>query len=127
MIYEDLEEEGIRCIEAVRERFDGARRNPFDEPECGHHYARSMASWSAVLALSGFHYSAVNKEFCITSRPGTWFWSNGSAWGTVTVTTSGATLQVIEGTVAVDRFRCGSRSVKMNTCMGPGTVRTVRF
>ena len=127
MIYEGLEREGLRCIEAIRERFDGARRNPFDEPECGHHYARSMASWSAVLALSGFHYSAVNKEFCITSRPGTWFWSNGSAWGTVTVTTSGATLRVIEGTVAVDRFRCGSRSVKMNTCMGPGTVRTVRF
>ena len=86
-----------------------------------------MASWSAALALSGFHYSAVNKEFCITSRPGTWFWSNGSAWGTVTVTASGATLRVIEGTVAVDRFRCGSRSVQMNTCMGPGTVRTVRF
>ena len=127
MIYEGLEREGLRCIEAIRERFDGARRNPFDEPECGHHYARSMASWSAVLALSGVYYSAVRKEFCITSRPGTWFWSNGSAWGTVTVTSSGATLQVIEGTVAVDRFRCGSRTVKLDTCMWPGTVRTVRF
>ena len=27
-----------------------------EEAECGHHYARAMASWAAVLALSGFRY-----------------------------------------------------------------------
>ena len=38
----------------VRARFDGEKRNPWDEAECGHHYARAMSSWSAILALSGF-------------------------------------------------------------------------
>ena len=86
-----------------------------------------MASWSAVLALSGFHYSAVCKTFRITSRPGTWFWSNGSAWGTVTVTTSGANLRVTEGTLAIDSFRCGERSIRLGTRIGPGSARVIRF
>jgi len=35
----------------------------------------------AVLALSGFHYSAVDGSFAVTSAPGRYFWSNGSGWG----------------------------------------------
>lgn len=80
MIYEGMEEEALKCIQAIRERHDGAKRNPFSEPECGHHYARSMASWASVIALSGFNYSGINKTMTITSRPGTYFWSNGYAW-----------------------------------------------
>ena len=38
------------------------KRSPFDEAECGHHYGRAMASWSALLALTGFQYSGVTKE-----------------------------------------------------------------
>ena len=120
MLYEGMEADGLKCIGAIRERFDGARRNPFNEPECGHHYARSMASWSAVIALSGFNYSAVDKRFTITSKPGKWFWSNGSAWGTVTVSEGSAYLEVIEGEIAFDTFVCGSRTVKKKMKIGSG-------
>ena len=41
-------------VKAVRDRHDGTRRNPFDEFECGHHYARAMASWAVLNALTGF-------------------------------------------------------------------------
>lgn len=112
MLYEGMEAEGLKCIEAIRERFDGARRNPFDEPECGKHYARSMASWSAVIAMSGFNYSGVEKRFCITGKPGQWFWSNGSAWGTVTVAQDRATVEIIEGSLEIDSFFCGGRKFK---------------
>ena len=112
MLYEGMEAEGLKCIEAIRERFDGARRNPFDEPECGKHYARSMASWSAVIAMSGFNYSGVEKRFCITGKPGKWFWSNGSAWGTVTVAQDRATVEIIEGSLEIDSFFCGGRKFK---------------
>jgi non-lysosomal glucosylceramidase len=44
------------CIGNIRARYDGEKRNPWDEAECGHHYARAMAAWSGVLALSGFRY-----------------------------------------------------------------------
>jgi hypothetical protein len=85
MLYEGLIHQGLQCILAIRRRYDGQRRSPFNEAECGHHYARAMASWSAVLALTGFHYSAVTKTltFAAETTPTTWFWSTGAAWGTV--------------------------------------------
>jgi non-lysosomal glucosylceramidase len=45
----------------IRARDDGQQRNPFDEAECGDRYARAMANWAAILALPGFHHSAVAK------------------------------------------------------------------
>jgi hypothetical protein len=61
LIYEGFVEEGFRIVRAVRNRYDGERRNPWNEVECGNHYARALASWSLLLALSGFRYSAPGK------------------------------------------------------------------
>jgi hypothetical protein len=98
MLYEGQLAAGLRCIEAVRARYDGQRRSPFDEAECGHHYARAMASWAAVLALSGFHYSGISREikFSATTRPGQVFWANGYAWGifSQTPTAGGAEVEL---------------------------------
>lgn len=84
MLYEGQREAGLKCIAAIRARYDGRRRNPFDEAECGHHYARAMASWAAILALTGFRYSAVEGrlELAATDRARRLFWSTGWAWGT---------------------------------------------
>jgi hypothetical protein len=84
MLYEGQIANGLKCIRAIRARYDGKRRSPFDEAECGHHYARAMASWAAVLALTGFRYSGVDCsiEFAATGAASTVFWSNGYAWGT---------------------------------------------
>ena len=101
MLYEGQTDAGLRCIRAIRARFDGARRNPFDEPECGHHYARAMAAWSAPLAISGFQYDGPDRSISFTSTPGTWFWSNGSAWGTCTTRERTATLRILHGSLNV--------------------------
>jgi non-lysosomal glucosylceramidase len=84
MLYENDVENGLKCIQAIRDRYDGLKRNPFDEAECGHHYARAMASWAAILALTGFQYSAVDKTiaFSASAESCEHFWSNGYAWGT---------------------------------------------
>lgn len=84
MLYEGQTANGLKCIAAVRARYDGRKRNPFDEAECGHHYARAMASWAVVLALTGFRYSGVDHtiEFAAADKPLRFFWSNGYAWGT---------------------------------------------
>lgn len=89
MLQEGLMDEGIGVIAAIRARYDGRKRSPFDEAECGHHYARAMASWAAVLALTGFGYDGVTQTLRFaavagSSTPTTWFWSTGVAWGTVT-------------------------------------------
>src|SRR5450432_2933177 len=85
----------------VRNRYDGYKRNPFNEEECCNHYARAMASWSAILAWSDFHYSAVEKRFAITSRPGNYFWSNGYSWGNAIVGQGAVTVSVHYGTLAL--------------------------
>ncbi len=56
MIYEGLLEEGLAIAGGARERYDGRKRNPWNEIECGGHYARAMSSWSLLTALSGFSY-----------------------------------------------------------------------
>jgi non-lysosomal glucosylceramidase len=87
MIYEGLVEEGLEIVGAVRARFDGQRRNPWNEQECGHHYVRAMASWAVLLALGGFRYSAVSREVELVPR---WkpeafrcIWAVPSGWGMV--------------------------------------------
>jgi uncharacterized protein (DUF608 family) len=53
--------EGLQVVRAVRDRYDGRVRNPFNEYECGHWYARAMASYGLLQALSGARYDAVEK------------------------------------------------------------------
>jgi uncharacterized protein (DUF608 family) len=116
LMQEGMEEEGLRVVRAVRGRYDGARRSPFDEAECGHHYARAMASWAAVLALTGFRWSAVTGTMQLAPRPGRHFWSNGSAWGTVVLEKDGeralrARLSVTEGELSLAELRLGATTV----------------
>jgi non-lysosomal glucosylceramidase len=84
--------EGLRIVQAVRDRHDGQRRNPWDEVECGHHYARSMSSWMLLLACSGFRCDVSENTMDFAPVDGlstgsdvfSTFWSNGVAWGTFT-------------------------------------------
>ncbi|MBM3263040.1 MAG: hypothetical protein FJY97_06380 [candidate division Zixibacteria bacterium] len=89
MLYEGMTEEGLQCIRDIRARYDGRKRSPFDEAECGHHYARAMTAWAAHLALSGFHYSAVTGVMTFTTKPGRYFWSTGHGWGTCEIGAKG--------------------------------------
>ena len=52
-----MTEEAVTMVDAIRRRHDGNRRNPFNEMECGFHYARSMAAWGLLPALSGMRLS----------------------------------------------------------------------
>jgi non-lysosomal glucosylceramidase len=86
LIYEGCVDEGLRIVEATRSRHDGAKRNPWDEPECGHHYVRALSSWSLLLALSGFEYSAVEGRLRFAPKVSQTnfrsLFTTGSAWGT---------------------------------------------
>ncbi|MEN9934491.1 MAG: hypothetical protein RLZZ387_1070 [Chloroflexota bacterium] len=90
LIYEGWLAEGLEVVEALRARHDGVRRNPWNEVECGHHYARSMASWALLTALSGFRCDASEGWVSFAPVAGasteadelSCLWSNGLAWGT---------------------------------------------
>jgi non-lysosomal glucosylceramidase len=94
MLYEGRTEDGLKCIQNIRDRYDGRKRSPFNEAECGHHYARAMASWAAVLAMTGFNYSGVEKSMTFAAKDGTFFWSNGYAWGSCSIKQSAEGKQI---------------------------------
>jgi non-lysosomal glucosylceramidase len=85
LIYEGFIDEGLTIVKTVRERHDGYRRNPWNEAECGYHYARSMSSWAVFIALSGFRFDMTKGYISFDPRIRTddfsTFWSTGKAWG----------------------------------------------
>ena len=62
MVYEGMLTEGLSIMKAVHERYNGSKRNPYDEIECSSHYARSMASYGVYLAACGFSYHGPKGE-----------------------------------------------------------------
>lgn len=99
-------DKGLRVFEAVRDRYQGHNRNPWNEIECGSHYARSMASFAAIPVLSGFTFDASKSQmgfapkhtqdeaFCS-------FWSNGTAWGQVKITNEKSIVSVLGGKLTI--------------------------
>ncbi|MGE5326044.1 MAG: GH116 family glycosyl-hydrolase [Deltaproteobacteria bacterium] len=120
MIYHGMVREGVQIYESARKRFDGEKRNPWDEPECGHHYARAMSAWAGMLALSGFRYDAERKHAIAQPRINaarfSSIWTAGPAWGTF-AQSAGAKgqsfeLKVVEGELSL-------RSLALATVSGP--------
>jgi hypothetical protein len=87
LIYNGLVDEGAAIVKAARDRYNGLRRNPWDEEECGHHYARAMSSWALLLAYSGFAYDGTKGSMGFAPAAHgehfTSFWSCGTGWGTI--------------------------------------------
>ncbi|MDR6885017.1 GH116 family glycosyl-hydrolase [Bacillus sp. 3255] len=111
MIYEGFITEGLRVVKAIRERYDGERRNPWNEFECGSNYARSMASYGLLLALSGFEYDMVKGHIGFSPK---WheddyrsFWSLNEGWGEIRSTCGRIELEVKWGELGLSSF--GSR------------------
>jgi hypothetical protein len=111
MIYEGLVDEALTIVEAVRERFDGERRNPWNEFECGSHYVRAMSSYALLLALSGFEYDMTVQEIGFTpvsrsvEEEFRCFWALGTAWGIFESRPGNMTLSVLDGEIELNRFR----------------------
>jgi hypothetical protein len=61
LIQQGLVQEGLEIVRICRNRYDGRIRNPYNEYECGHWYARAMSSYTLLQALSGARFDAVEK------------------------------------------------------------------
>ena len=111
MYYEDMAGEAETILSAIRMRYDGLKRNPFAELECGYHYARAMASWAVVVAKSGFEYNGFKKKLSITDKTGSYFWSNGRSWGTFEVKNEeekfNVEMKVLGGVISIKSLSLG--------------------
>ena len=108
--------EGKKLIYALHERFDGERRNPWNEFECGSNYARSMASFALIPIFAGFSFDLPKKTvgFDPVEKGGyTTFWSLGGAYGTFSITDQKAELKLCEGEITLKSFKLpADRTVK---------------
>ena len=68
MLFEGLVEEGLAVERLIHERYHAARRNPWNEVECGDHYARAMASYGVFLGACGFEYHGPKRHLGYAPR-----------------------------------------------------------
>jgi uncharacterized protein (DUF608 family) len=98
-------EEGLEIVRVCRTRYDGTVRNPFNEYECGHWYARAMASYGLLQGLTGARYDAVDRT--LTLRPSVRgdvrsFLSTATGYGTVGVRNGKPFVEVVAGSIDVE-------------------------
>ena len=123
-IIEDLLEEGLKVVKSIRDRYDGYHRNPWDEFECGHHYARSMASYGLLNALSGFTFD--KEEGYLGFSPKIHqdnfkcFWALDGVWGMYHQNNKKSTIEVLYGKISLKKLKLqilkdlNSVDIKMN-------------
>lgn len=108
-------EKALDIVRACRDRYNGKVRNPFNEYECGHWYARAMASYGMLEGLTGVRYDALDKKLYIDSRIGdfTSFLSTATGFGTVTLRSGKPSLKVEYGTIVVNQAVVAGKAEKL--------------
>jgi len=113
LVAEGLVREGLTIVKALRSRYDGRVRNPWNEYECGNYYARAMASYALLGALAGFRYSAVSRTLWLAPqlsvRPFKTFFSTASGFGTITLNRQSLEVRMTEGELPVERVVLSDR------------------
>ena len=105
LIAEGMVGEGLAVVRSIRDRYDGERRNPWNEIECGSNYARSMAAFALLPIFSGFTFDMTKKRigWHPVGNPTAYryLFSLDAAWGTVDRTADGLTLEILGGALPV--------------------------
>lgn len=98
--------EGLEIVRTCRNRYDGRIRNPFNEYECGHWYARALSSYGYLQCLTGVRYDAVDQTLYIDSRIGDFvsFISTATGFGTVSYKGGKATTNVVYGKIDIKKM-----------------------
>jgi uncharacterized protein (DUF608 family) len=107
--------EGLDIVRTCRNRYDGRRRNPFNEYECGHWYARALASYGMIQGLTGVRFDAVDKELHIDSKVGdfTTFLATETGFGNVHFKDGKVSLVVALGTIPVEKVLVSGKIVPL--------------
>jgi hypothetical protein len=133
LISEGFVKEGLTIVKAVRSRYDGRTRNPWNEYECGNWYARAMASYALLGALSGFRYSAVERTLWfgpkLNIKAFKCFFSIASGFGTILLGDKCLSIQMIEGEMQIERLVLSngteSRSIEWKVTVRPNAATII--
>lgn len=123
MIQEGLTDEGLSICRGIHERYAAPKRNPYNEVECGDHYARGMASWGVFTALAGFEYDGpagrIGFAPKVTQDNYKTAFTGAEGWGTFEQKRDGATQT---GSVAV---KWGKLTLKSLALAAPEKINAV--
>ncbi|MCW3119317.1 MAG: hypothetical protein JWM28_3399, partial [Chitinophagaceae bacterium] len=104
--------EGLDIVRASRNRYDGRIRNPFNEYECGHWYARALSSYGYIQALTGTRYDALERKLYVDSKIGdfTSFISAETGFGTVSLKAGKVTVNIVYGNIEIVETEVSGKS-----------------
>ncbi len=130
MIWRGLVDEGLGIVATARARYDGYRRNPWNEIECGSYYARSMSSFALVNAWSRLSYDMTKGAIGfdpVRGGDGAWLWSVGEGWGVVTRKGDEVTLAVRYGRLPLETLSFAGTSAAVGRTLEAGDSATIRI
>lgn len=120
MIWEGLVQEGLAVTRAVHDRYHASRRNPYNEVECGDHYARSMASYGVFLAACGFEHHGPKQHIGfapkLTPENFKCAFTSAEGWGTYSQNTNGP--GPLRAEIAVKRGKLNLKTVALESAAG---------
>jgi len=113
MMLAGMVKEGLDVVRYSRKRYDGRVRNPFNEYECGHWYARALSSYGYLQALTGVRYDAVEKTLYIDSKIGdfTSFLSSEKGFGTVTLKAGKVQVKLAQGELDLKKVKVSGKEI----------------
>jgi hypothetical protein len=117
LMFEGMVEEGLEIVRICRKRYDGRVRNPFNEYECGHWYARAMSSYGLLQALTGLRYDAIEKTLYIESKIGdnfNSFISTESGFGNAGLKNGKPFIDIKMGDIKIDRCIVSGEELPLN-------------
>lgn len=99
-------EKGLDIVRTCRDRYDGRVRDPFDEYECGHWYARAMSSYGLIQGLTGVRYDAVTQTLYVDSKVGDFksFLSGETGFGNVELKNGKVSFHMVFGKLDVKKI-----------------------
>ncbi|MDR2947809.1 MAG: hypothetical protein LBV71_01245 [Prevotella sp.] len=119
MILRGMVDEGLAIVKAVHSRYDGAKHNPWNEIECGDHYARAMASYGVLNAIQNYWYDGPKGVMSFSpkliSNKFRGFFTAAEGWGNISQTGEGRNQQ---NTIEVKHGRLALQKVKLSVPAG---------
>ena len=116
LMLEGMKDEGLEIVRVCRDRYDGTVRNPFNEYECGHWYARALSSYGLIQGLTGVRYDAVEKTLFIDSKVGDdfrSFLSTATGFGTVGLSGGKPFVEMKHGKLDLQRVMVSGKEMSL--------------
>lgn len=123
-------DEALVIERSLRARYDGAHRSPWNEIECGNHYARSLASWALLLGASGAQWDAPTRTMAFgPAEQGDFrsLFTTGTGWGRVEIDADHLTLTLDGGRLDIDDLYLRGVPVARNIQLVAGESYAVQF